>query len=201
MRHDSGLVREFSPIEKSVHENSVFRALVGFKNFIVAGTVPQQRPYQDYESELWITTAFHLRTITTPEELGEPALEGVHSDGVDHTMTVLLTTDNMSADSAQTRLHDNAQKNAITWEENDPKFIVTTVQHTHPLDTLIVFDHELKHSVSSVWATDPSRDATRDMLILFTRKPALEGHASWGLDSIQRDADLSDEISYAPVGD
>ncbi|OLL27553.1 hypothetical protein BTH42_32515 [Burkholderia sp. SRS-W-2-2016] len=51
---------------------------------------------------MWVSAVFNLRTVTTPDLLGEPALEGVHSDGVEHTMTTLLGHANMSPDSAET---------------------------------------------------------------------------------------------------
>nr|WP_212995109.1 2OG-Fe dioxygenase family protein [Elizabethkingia argenteiflava] len=57
---------------------------------MIEGVTSKERPFLDYQSEKWISTVFNLRTITTPILIGEPALEGVHTDGVDHTMTILL---------------------------------------------------------------------------------------------------------------
>lgn len=38
--------------------------------------------------------------------IGEPAKEGVHSDGVEHTMTSLLYTQNMIENSAISEMHN-----------------------------------------------------------------------------------------------
>ncbi|HEX5345938.1 MAG TPA: 2OG-Fe dioxygenase family protein, partial [Pseudonocardiaceae bacterium] len=128
-------------------------------------------------------TVFHLRTITSSEILGQPALEGVHSDGVDHAMTVFLKSQNMSSDSAKTRVHHNDEQTGKPWDAVDPRFVITEVQHRNRLDTLLVFDHERKHSVTPVQTIDDSFSATRDMLIFFTRKPTRQGHVSAEHDS------------------
>lgn len=183
VRHDSGKVREFASITPSTQGNPVFRALLSINALIVDGSDVEHRPGLDYESPNWITTAFHLRTITTPEVVGEPALEGVHQDGVDHTMTIFLGSKNMVRDSATTRLHSNQEVSGTQWNNQNPEHVLGTVQHQDLLDTLIVVDHERKHSVSSVMPTSLSAPATRDMLILFTRKPVSGAHISHDYDS------------------
>ncbi|KAJ5889083.1 hypothetical protein N7495_009124 [Penicillium taxi] len=116
-------------------------------------------------------TLFNLRTVTNKDLVGEPALEGVHSDGVDFTMTTFLGSENMTSDSAVTFLHDMRAKNALRWDEVNPVHTMGSYQHRDFLDTLLFVDHERKHSLSPVHAVDPAWPATRDMLIFFTRKP------------------------------
>jgi hypothetical protein len=186
VRHDSGVVRRFAEISDDIQHNATFQALLVFKHLIVSNVEITQRPGLDYESGNWICTAFHVRTTTTAEVSGEPALEGVHCDGVDHTMTVLLGCENMTGDSAATRLHDLRERNATRWPAANPQFIVSEWRHSDFLDTILIVDHERKHSVSSVVREDPSRCAQRDMLVLFTRRPALPGHASHQFDSVAR---------------
>ncbi|MBV9022750.1 MAG: 2OG-Fe dioxygenase family protein [Streptomycetaceae bacterium] len=113
VRHDSGQVREFSEISDDLQLNSVLQGLLRFQAFMVQDIDVTRRPKLDYDSTDWVCTLFNLRTVTTPEMVGEPALEGVHSDGVDHTMTTLLGSENMTDDSAITFLHDMREKNAI----------------------------------------------------------------------------------------
>lgn len=183
VRHDSGEIREFAGISSKTQGNPVFQMLLAINALIVEGSEVKQRPDVDYTSPKWITTAFHLRTITTPEILGEPALEGVHQDGVDHTMTIFLGSENMTSESAITHLHSNQEVSGTQWQDQNPEHILGKVQHRDILDTLIVVDHERKHSVSSVMPADPARSATRDMLILFTRKPFDKGHMASAYDS------------------
>lgn len=185
VRHDSGQPRVFEEIGSDLQENSAFRALLVFKSLVFRGVTTEPRPKLDYDNPSWICTVFNLRTISTPDLVGEPALEGVHSDGVDHTMTTFLGSDNMTADSAVTFLHDMREKNATRWNETDPELVLGQRRHRHFLDTLIVVDHERKHSLSPVSAVDKRLPATRDMLIFFTRKPVVEGHISHPYDSLK----------------
>ena len=71
----------------------------GAATFSFAAPAVAQRPKLDYGNASWISTLFSIRTTTTPGLLGEPALEGVHSDGVDHTMTTFLGSANMNSPS------------------------------------------------------------------------------------------------------
>jgi hypothetical protein len=185
VRHDSGKTREFAEINDETQRNPTFRALLAFKALMVGDMRIAHRPFLDYASPKWICTVFHTRTITTTELTGEPALEGVHSDGVDHTMTVFLGAENMTGDSAITRFHDMGEKNAIRWDETDPALSFGQRQHRHFLDTILIVDHERKHSVSTIAAHDEDRPAWRDMLVFFTRKLSVEGHVSAAYDSIE----------------
>lgn len=190
VRYDSGKIRRFEEIENDLQLNSAFQALLAFKSLMIQGVEITHRPNLDYRTNNWICTLFNLRTITTPHLVGEPALEGVHSDGVDHTMTTFLSSDNMTDDSAITCIHDMREKNANKWDQADLSLILWQAQHRRFLDTLLVVDHERKHSLSPVMAADKTRRATRDMLIFFTRKPVMPGHVSHPYDSLTKHAEL-----------
>ncbi|KAL2864992.1 2OG-Fe dioxygenase family protein [Aspergillus lucknowensis] len=183
-RHDSGQTRSFDEVEDVLQLNTAFQALCLFKAMIFHGIPIRQRPNFDYSVNHWICTLFSLRTLTTPQLRGEPALEGVHMDGVDHTMTTLLATDNMRSDSAVTFMHDVKEVTGIQLDEANAGLIQGRAQHVDFLDTLLVADYERKHSVSTVYAEDPSRDAHRDMLVFFTRKPVTKDHISSSVDSV-----------------
>ncbi|KAF9066736.1 2OG-Fe dioxygenase-domain-containing protein [Rhodocollybia butyracea] len=187
VRYDSGKVREFEDVDAPLQYNSVLHALFRFKAFMINGVDINHRPGLDYTSASSVCTLFHLRTVTDAREglLGQPALEGVHSDGVDFTMTTLLGHQNMRGDSAETFLHTLQERNAIAWHETDPAFLLGKVQHMDFLDTLLICDHERKHSLSPVYSVDESKEALRDMLIFFTRKPVVEGHVSYPYDSFK----------------
>lgn len=198
VRHDSDQARMFAEIGDDLQSNSVLHALFRFNAYMAEGVEIARRPKLDYTSNRWVCTLFNLRTITTPELVGEPALEGVHCDGVDHTMTTLIGCDNMSDDSAITFIHDMRETNATRSDHADPDFVVAEYQHSHFLDTVLIADHERKHSLSPVAAADPSHRATRDMLIFFTRKPAAPGHVSFPYDSFRRHPSLPLCVELAP---
>lgn len=193
-RHDSDTVRHFDEIQDDLQLNTVLQALLVFKGVMLHGIPTQSRAFLDYGLNKWICTLFSLRTVTTPELLGEPALEGIHTDGVDHTMTTMLGSHNMSDDSAVTMLHDMAEETGIRFNEAKPLNIRGRVQHLDYLDTMMVIDTERKHSLSPVNAIDPSRPATRDMLVFFTRKPVTPGHVSADIDSIVSHKEIPMEV-------
>ncbi|KAG9250294.1 2OG-Fe dioxygenase-domain-containing protein [Emericellopsis atlantica] len=182
-RYDSGQIRRFDEIDDELQLNTVLQALLVFKGMVVHGVEMAHRPKLDYDVNKNILTLFHLRTTTNQEILGEPALEGIHSDGVDHTMTTLLGHRNMRADSAVTFMHAMHEQTGIPLNDAKPENIRARVQHTKLLDTLMILDHENKHSLSPVYQEDLTQDATRDMLVFFTRKPVEEGHISSKIDS------------------
>ncbi|AEV81265.1 hypothetical protein ACWT_0253 [Actinoplanes sp. SE50] len=203
VRHDSGMVRKFAEIGPDLQDNTAAQALMTFQFLMIGDVDIRPRPHLDYSTARWILTLFHLRTITTPQMLGQPALEGVHSDGVDHTMTTLIDSRNMTPDSAITYLHDRRERNGTPWYAVDPAHVVGHHQHRGFLDTMLVADHERKHSVTPVRAEDPTDNATRDMLIFFTRRPATENHISFPYDSQRPHAATPMEIdipAYAMTG-
>nr|POF13543.1 hypothetical protein CFP56_02566 [Quercus suber] len=193
-RYDSGQIRVFDEVENDLQLNSVFQALLVFKAMVIHGIPTVARPKLDYSGNKWVCTLFNLRTVTTPSMVGEPALEGVHSDGVDHTMTTFLGSDNMAADSAVTFMHDMKEQTGIKLNETTPELIKARVQHRHFLDTLMIVDHERKHSISPVYAVDKDKEATRDMLIFFTRRPVESAHISGSIDSLKAHEGLPMEV-------
>lgn len=186
-RHDSGIPRMFDEAPSDMQGNTVVQSLMLFKALVFQGVPVTPRNRLDYSSPAWICTMFNARTHTSKNNgiFGEPALEGVHSDGSDHTMTVFLGSNNMRPDSAVTFMHDNEETTGVqTWETN-PTLIRARVHHQHFLDTLMFVDHDFKHSVTSVHQLDAAQPATRDMLVVFTRRPKLEGHVSGYADTME----------------
>lgn len=105
VRHDSGKIRCFEQVGDDLQGNTVLKALFVFKAFMFAGVETKRRDLLDYNQkknadgsrrDQFVCTLFHLRTVTQKGLIGEPALEGVHSDGVDFTMTTYLGSTNMT---------------------------------------------------------------------------------------------------------
>ncbi|CNL96409.1 2OG-Fe dioxygenase family protein [Yersinia frederiksenii] len=183
VRHDSGETRCFRGIGDDLQLNTVFQALMMIKAYLVSDVTVAPRPKLNQDSHQSLCTVFNLRTVTTPILLGEPSLEGVHSDGADHTMTIFLGSKNMSSNSAKTFVHDMKQKNGLSHNEIDRSYVLKEIQHKKFLDTLLFVDHERKHSLTPIFAQDKTKEATRDMLIMLTRKPVEDGHISFQYDS------------------
>lgn len=195
-RHDSGQVRAFDELQDELQLNAAFQALLVFKALVCRGVQTIPRHNLDYDSDKWVCTLFNLRTVTTPSMLGEPALEGVHTDGVDHTMTTYLGSRNMASHSAVTFMHDMQETTGAKFTDIKPELVRGREQHRRFLDTLLIVDHERKHCISPVYAVDPEKEATRDMLIFFTRRPVVKdkGHISSDIDSFKLHKEMPMEV-------
>jgi hypothetical protein len=199
-RYDSGQVRVFDEIEDNLQLNTALQALMVFKAAIIHGVDIGRRPLLNYDAKQWVCTLFNVRTFTNKDVLGEPALEGVHSDGVDHTMTTYLGSDNMTPSSAVTYMHEMEETTGIQIHETKTHLVRARAHHRHFLDSLIFVDHEYKHSLTPVYAQDPAKEATRDMLVFFTRRPVCEGHISSSIDSLNQHERLRMEFPiFAPA--
>ncbi|MGY2261104.1 2OG-Fe dioxygenase family protein [Pseudomonas sp. SDO55104_S430] len=190
VRFDSNKLRSFEEIDNELQLNTAFQALLCIKSMFIKDFYIHPRKNLLPERHRNVCTVFNLRTLTTRSLQGEPALEGVHSDGVEHTMTTLLGTKNMSLDSAVTFIHDYKEENGIGWDSASEKYMLGRVQHMNFLDTLFIVDSEKKHSLSPVYASDTNKEATRDMLIFFTRRPTSLLHSTNPFDSLNAHRDL-----------
>jgi hypothetical protein len=185
VRHDSGQLRRFRGIQDDLQSNTAFQALIRFKAFVTSGVDVNPRPMVDVSSKKLVTTVFHLRTVSNQSDIGHPAIEGVHSDGVEHTMTTFVGSENMRQDSAVSLILNNAHPNGVSFHDVDKQLVLGAAQHQDPFDTLLIADSERKHAVSEVFAKDPEKPATRDMLVVFTRHPFVEGHPTYPFDSLK----------------
>lgn len=193
-RYDSSQIRHFDEIENELQLNTVCQALFVFKAILFHNLDTKPRAKLDYSGNKFVCTLFSVRTFTNSAILGEPALEGVHTDGVDHTMTTFLGAENMSSDSAVTYLHAMDETTGVKIDEVLPSRIRDRAQHRHFLDTMVFVDTENKHSVTTVYPIDASKEARRDMLVFFTRKPVTKDHISVSVDSVLPHQELPMEI-------
>ncbi|WP_084728180.1 2OG-Fe dioxygenase family protein [Yersinia nurmii] len=183
IRHDSGKIRHFRGIGDDLQLNTVFQALIKAKAYLIEGVTVIPRTKLNQASNQHLCTVFNLRTTTSPTIIGEPTSEGVHSDGCDHTMTIFLGSNNIADDSAKTFIHDMKQTTGLKHNDINKDLIVTEFQHKNFLDTLLFADNEKKHSLTPVIAKDKTKNSTRDMLILLTRKPLKKEHIHYKYDS------------------
>ncbi|RLL98059.1 hypothetical protein CFD26_102390 [Aspergillus turcosus] len=184
-RHDSGLARDFPEVRGDLQYNTVLQALMVVKAFIMNKVDIKPRAHLDYSSPYSLCNVFNIRTFTETDILGEPTLEGVHTDGADHTMTTFLGSTNLRPDSGVTFIHDLKEITGTPASEAHPGLITHQFQHRHFLDSLLFADNEAKHSLTSVFQEDISQRATRDMLLFLTRKPKLAGHSSSSFDVME----------------
>ena len=105
---------------------------------------------------VWHIEAHQFRIEARAGEAGRPTPEGMHRDGVDHVLVLLVRRENVR--SGETSTHDlaGAKLGSFTL--------------TEPLDAALVDDNRVFHGVTPVEPVDPAKPAFRDVLVVTFRR-------------------------------
>jgi hypothetical protein len=87
---------------------------------------------------------------------GQPTPEGVHRDGVDFVLVLLVSRVNIVSGVTTVHRPDGAALGSFTL--------------THPFDATLVDDHRVAHGVTAVAPLDPARPGYRDVLVVTLRR-------------------------------
>ncbi len=100
----------------------------------------------------WKIECHQFRIEARSDSPGRPTPEGVHRDGVDYALVLLINRTNI--ESGTTTVHD--------LDGN----LLGSFTLTAPLDAALVDDARVKHGVTAVEPIDSSRAAYRDVLVV-----------------------------------
>ena len=141
-----GIERWFEPIPPAVLAGPSFRAVMGFCLALFGPLAPGAR---------WHVECHQFRIEARRDAAGLPTPEGVHRDGVDYVLVMLVSRVNIA--SGTTTMHDSegTQLDRFTL--------------TDPLDAALVDDNRVKHGVTPVEPVDPALPAYRDVLVVTFR--------------------------------
>jgi hypothetical protein len=144
-----GIERWFEPMGPAALASQSFRAIVGFCAELFGALRP---------SAHWHVECHQFRIEARPEAAGLPTPEGVHRDGVDYVLVLLVSRVNIA--SGTTTIHDLAGK------------LLGSFTLAEALDAALVDDARVKHGVTPVTPIDPYAPAYRDVLVMtFRAKP------------------------------
>jgi len=104
----------------------------------------------------WHIETHQFRIEAHSDEKGEPTPEGMHRDGVDYVLVLLIHRENIQS--------------GITTIEDTARGHQTSFTLTHPLDAALINDGRVIHGVTAVTPMDPTRPAYRDVLVVTFRK-------------------------------
>lgn len=138
-----GIERWFEPMPPGIVRGPTMRCVLAFCCRLFGAL----RPYTDWKIE-----CHQFRIEARADSPGQPTPEGVHRDGVDYVLVLLI--DRVNIQSGTTMMHD--------LDGN----LLGSFTLTSPLDAALVDDCRVKHGVTAVEAIDPDRAAYRDVLIL-----------------------------------
>ncbi|KAJ6075687.1 2OG-Fe dioxygenase-domain-containing protein [Penicillium canescens] len=191
---DAGLSRNFREVGERLQHNTAVQALMVFKALMMYGMEVTKRQNLDYSANHWICNFSNVRVIIDERNDGVVTPEGVHADGSDHTMTVFLGSKNTTAGSGITYVHDKKETTGLPIHKTNPALVNHRFHHRHFLDTVLLADNEVQHSLTSLHQADLSKEATRDMLFFLTRKPRVAGHDSGMVDATESHPSLPMQI-------
>ena len=104
----------------------------------------------------WHIEAHQFRIEARAGESGRPTPEGMHRDGVDQVLVLLVRRENVQ--SGETTIHGLAGERLGSFTLTDP------------LDAALVDDNRVFHGVTPVQPVEPSRPAFRDVLVVTFRR-------------------------------
>lgn len=136
--------RWFRPISPALADGTSLRRIIEFSHRLFAPLVPDDRH--------WHVETHQFRIEASADKAGEPTPEGVHRDGVDYVLVLLI--DRQNIESGTTTIHA------------DDGGLLGSFTLTHALDAALVDDTRVSHGVTAVTAFDPTRPAHRDVLVV-----------------------------------
>jgi hypothetical protein len=143
-----GIDRWFEPIEPAVGGGSSMTAILGFCRTLfesLAGATPA-----------WRIETHQFRIEARAGEQGRPTPEGLHRDGVDYVLVLLVSRRNIASGVTSINRLDGVALGHFTL--------------TEPFDSAIVDDTRVAHGVTPVEPIDPDLPAYRDVLVVTFKK-------------------------------
>ncbi|MER1938262.1 2OG-Fe dioxygenase family protein, partial [Proteus terrae] len=190
IREDSGAQRHFRALDDRWQSNTAYQALLKLKMLLIQGNTFTPRHLTDQNSPKSISTVFHLRLIAQPDSLSELSIEGVHKDGVDHTMIVMMNKNNVKDNTGALRVHSPKEAIGTPWQEINPENVLYEHNNAQYLDVLLIADNELNHSGTPIFTHDNKNQAYQDFIVLLSRYPTVDTHPSHKFDSMNAHPDL-----------
>jgi hypothetical protein len=139
-----GIERWFVPIRPKIADGASFRRILQFSHALFGSLAPR--------IPQWHVETHQFRIEASIGEAGEPTPEGVHRDGVDYVLVLLI--DRTNIESGITTIHASDGE------------LLGSFTLTHPLDAALVDDAKVSHGVTAVTPFDPEKPAHRDVLVV-----------------------------------
>ena len=152
---NGGIARWFEPMLPEVAEGAAFGAIMRLCTGLFDGLTP---------AAAWHVEAHQFRIEAKPGVVGQPTPEGMHQDGVDWVLVLMVARDNIASGTTSIHGLDRGLLGSFTLEA--------------PMDAALVDDHRVFHGVTAVQPLDPALPAHRDVLVLtFRQEGRREGGA------------------------
>lgn len=142
-----GIARWFAPIAERIADSGSMRRILRW----AVDTFQAQRS----TSGAWRVEVHQFRIEAGSGREGQPTPEGIHRDGVDYVLVLMIRRSNIASGTTTVHTPDGAPLGAFTL--------------THALDAALLDDARVHHGVTPVQALDPTIPAYRDVLVVTLR--------------------------------
>ena len=139
-----GIARWFEPITDEVSNGSSLQTVLKFCAAVFGGLSPS--------TASWRVEVHQFRIEARADQAGRPTPEGLHRDGVDYVLVLLIDRQNIASGTTSIHALDGRTLGTFTL--------------THPLDAALLEDRKVSHGVTPVGAVDPDKPAYRDVLVV-----------------------------------
>jgi hypothetical protein len=147
---NGGIERWFEPILPEIGDGASLRTILEYCRALFSRLSP--------DIATWHIEAHQFRIEARQGVQGKPTPEGLHRDGVDWVLVLMIDRRNIA--SGTTTIHDQAKRTLGSFTLTDP------------LDAALVDDSRCYHGVTPVEPENPALPAYRDVLVVtFKKKP------------------------------
>jgi hypothetical protein len=144
---NGGIARWFEPVRSEIASGETMTAILQFCQGFFSGLAPRD--------VRWHVEVHQFRIEARRGEQGFPTPEGVHRDGVDYVMVMLVGRKNIAQGVTTIQAVDGRRLGSFTLVE--------------PFDAALLDDHRVAHGVTPVEPVDPDAPAYRDVLVVTFR--------------------------------
>jgi hypothetical protein len=148
---NGGIERWFLPVTDPIGEHPALRAILAACHRLFERLTPAELRPPSWHVE---THQFRIEARTGVE--GRPTPEGMHRDGVDWVLVLLVSRVNVT--SGETSIHDLAKRTLGSFTLTDP------------MDAAFTDDNRVYHGVTPIEPLDPARPGHRDVLVVTFRR-------------------------------
>lgn len=145
---NGGIQREYAEIEAETLANPLLQACIRLAlESLDAGPA---------EGE-WFIELHQFRIVAQAGVAGYPTPEGIHRDGVDRVLMVMMGRENVRGGVSEIYSVGASEPSA-------------RIRIERPMEALLVDDAAVQHAVTPILACDPHREGRRDMLVITVRR-------------------------------
>jgi hypothetical protein len=143
-----GVARWFAPIVDEIADGPSLHTILRYCHELFVGLAPAA-------VASWQVEVHQFRIEARADEAGKPTPEGVHRDGVDYVLVLLIARNNIVSGTTTIHAPDRSLLGSFTL--------------TDAFDAALVVDARVFHGVTPVQPLDPRADAFRDVLVVTFR--------------------------------